>query len=128
MTLAMESAARNAKESQERFDGERERLAAAEENMRKMLDKVNQEAKNVETAIEDLKRAQVEMEGGVDDKLMSLKSGGIVKQATLVGTLLFSLRSFVEGVAYLGGDATHFMPAVIQGVIAVVCFIVFLLL
>lgn len=128
MALAMESAARNAKVSQDRINDEQERLAAAEDNMRKMLDKVNQEAKNVEAAIEDLKRAQLEMEGGVDDKLMSLKSGGIIKQATLVGTLLFSLRSFVEGVAYLGGDATHLMPAVLQGVVAVVCFIVFLVL
>jgi hypothetical protein len=110
------------------MDVEQERLAAAEATMRKLLEKVNKETKNVETAIEDLRKAQIDTEGGVDDKLMSLKSGGIVKQATLVGTLLFSLRSFVEGVAYLGGDTTHLLPATVQGAIAIVCLIAFLFL
>ena len=128
MALAKESATRNAKKSQERIDEDQQRLAAAENNMRKMLERVNQETRNVESAIEDLKQAQVELEGGVDDKLSDLRSGGIVKQATLVGTLLFSLRSVVEGIAYLGGDATHLMPAVIQGAIAVVCLIAFIFL
>jgi len=128
MELAKETAARNAKQSQDRMDVEQERLAAAEANMRKLLEKVNQETKNVEMAIEDLRQAQVDIQGGVDDKLTSLKSGGIIKQATLVGTLLFSVRSLAEGVVYLGGDATHLMPAVVQGVIAVVCLIAFLFL
>jgi hypothetical protein len=95
--------------------------------MRKMLDKVNQETRNVESAIEDLKKAQIDTEG-VGDQLVSLKSGGIVKQGTLVGTLLFTFRSVVEGTAYLAGDTTHLMPAVIQGAIAVVCLIAFLFL
>ena len=128
MELAKETATRNAKKSQDRMDVEQERLAAAEANMRKLLEKVNQETKNVETAIEDLRQAQIDTEGGVDDQLMSLKSGGIVKQATLVGTLLFSLRSFVEAAAYLGGDSTHLMPAIIQGAIAIVCLIAFVVM
>lgn len=128
MELAKESAARNAKKSQDRIEVEQERLAAAEANMRKLLDKVNQETRNVETAIEDLRKAQTDTEGGVDDQLMSLKNGGIVKQATLVGTLLFSLRSVAEGVAYVGGDTAHLMPAVVQGAIAIVCLIAFLFL
>lgn len=128
MALAKESANRNAEKSQKRIDEEQERLAAAEQTMKKMLSRVNQETRNVEAAIEDLKKAQTDMEGGVDDQLVRLKSGGIVKQATVVGTLLFSLRSFVEGAAYLAGDATHFMPAVVQGAIAVACLIAFLIL
>jgi len=128
MALAKESATRDAKQSEGRMNEEQERLAAAERTMKKMLEKVNQETKNVETAIEDLKKAQAEMEGGVDDKLISLKAAGIVKQATLVGTLLFSLRSAAEGIAYLGGDATHLMPAVIQGVVAIICLVAFLFL
>jgi hypothetical protein len=128
MELAKKTATRNAKQSQDRIDVEQERLAAAEANMRKLLEKVNQETKNVETAIADLRQAQLDTEGGVDDQLMSLKSGGIVKQATLVGTLLFSLRSFVEAAAYLGGDATHLMPAIIQGAIAIVCLIAFVVM
>jgi hypothetical protein len=128
MELAKETATRNAKQSQDRIDVEQERLAAAEANMRKLLKKVNQETKNVETAIEDLRQAQIDIEGGVDDQLVSLKSGGFVKQATLVGTLLFSFRSFVEVAAYFGGDATHLMPAIIQGAIAIVCLIAFVFL
>ena len=128
MALAVENAARNAKLSQDRIDDNQERLAAAEENMRKMLVKVNQETRNVEAAIEDLKRAQVDLQGGVDDKLMSLKRGGFAKQATLVGALLFGLRSIVESFAFVGGDPTHMIPAMLQGAIAVVCFLAFVVL
>ena len=128
MALAKAQAERNAKQSQERIDEDQERLAMAERNMRKMLAKVNEETQNVEAAIEDLRKAQEDMNGGVDDKLVTLKSGGIVKQATLVGTLLFSLRSFVEGVAYLAGDASHLMPAIAQGIIAIICLVAFVFL
>lgn len=110
------------------MDDEQERLDTAEKNMKKMLEKVNEETRNVEAAIEDLKNAQGKMEGGVDDKLISLKSGGVIKQATLVGTLLFSLRSVVEAVAYLGGDTTYLMPALVQGAVAVACLVAFLFL
>ena len=96
--------------------------------MRKMLDRVNEETKNVEAAIEDLKKAQEESETGLENQLSGLKSGGIIKQATLVGTLLFSLRSAAETVAYLGGDTSHLMPAIIQAAIAVVCLIGFIFL
>lgn len=128
MALAVESAARNAKLSQDRIDDNQERLAAAEENMRKMLGKVNQETRNVEAAIEDLKRAQIDLEGGVDDKLMNLKSGGLAKQATLVGALLFAFRSIVEGFALVGGDDAHLIPAILQGAIAIACFVAFVVL
>mmetsp|Transcript_69912 Transcript_69912/g.202633 ORF Transcript_69912/g.202633 Transcript_69912/m.202633 type:complete len:344 (-) Transcript_69912:701-1732(-) len=128
MALAVENAVRNAKLSQDRIDDNQERLAAAEENMRKMLAKVNQETRNVEAAIEDLKRAQVDLQGGVDDKLMNLKRGGFAKQAALVGALLFGLRSIVETVAFVGGDAVHLIPAMFQGTIAVVCFVAFIVI
>ena len=128
MALAVENSARNAKLSQDRIDDNQERLAAAEENMRKVLAKVDQETRNVEAAIEDLKRAQVDLQGGVDDKLMHLKRGGFVKQATLVGASLFGLRSIVEGIALVGGDTTHFIPAMLQCAIAVVCFVAFVAL
>jgi hypothetical protein len=76
----------------------------------------------------DLKKAQEDSEGGVETQLSGLKSGGIVKQTTLVGTLLFSFRSAVEGVAYFGGDASHLLPAIVQDAIAVVCLVAFLFL
>jgi len=96
--------------------------------MEKMLAKVNEETKNVEDAIEDLKRAQVEMDGGVDSQLSSLKSGGIIKQASLVGTLLFTLRSGIDGVAFIAGDSSHLLPATVQAAIAVVCLVAFIFL
>lgn len=128
MALAKESAERNSKESAERIEEDQQRLAIAEDNMKKMLAKVNEETKNVEAAIEDLKKAQAETESGLENQLSGLKSGGIVKQATLVGTLLFSLRSAAEGVAYLGGDASHLLPAIVQAAIAVVCLVAFFFL
>eukprot|EP00980_Cylindrotheca_fusiformis_P012721 scaffold3108_cov152-Cylindrotheca_fusiformis.AAC.12 len=119
--LAESSAMRSSKESDDRMREDEQRLAQAETNMRKMLAKVNAETKNVESAIEDLKNAQAESEGSVDGRLIDLKSGGLVKQATLVGTLLFSIRSIIEGIAFLSGDPTHLLPAVIQGGIALLC-------
>jgi hypothetical protein len=128
MQLAKESAERNSKKTQAMLDEDKIRLANAEGTMRKMLSKVNAETKNVEGAIEDMKRVQEEMGTGVEGQLSGLKSGGIVKQATLVGTVLFSLRSLVEGSAVLGGDATHLLPAVVQAAIAVTCLVAFLFL
>lgn len=124
--LAASSALRNSKVSEERIRQDEQRLAVAEGNMKKMLAKVNTETKNVEQAIADLRNAQTEMDGGVDGRLIDLKSGGLVKQATLVGTLLFSLRSVVDGIAFLSGDPTHLIPAIIQGGIALVCLAVFI--
>lgn len=126
MALAKESAERNAKKSRDKISEDEERLAAAEDNMRKMLAKVNEETNNVELAIEDLKQVQADMDGGVDDKLNSLKSGGIVKQATLVGALLFTLRSGTDAILYIGGDASHLLPAMVQAGIALVCFVAFM--
>lgn len=124
--LAASSAMRTSKESEAKIREDEERLAAAESNMKKMLAKVNVETKNVEQAIEDLRTAQEESESGVDNQLLDLKSGGLVKQATLVGTLLFSLRSVVDGIAFLSGDPSHLLPAIIQGGIALVCLAVFI--
>ena len=100
----------------------------AQGNMRKMLDKVNEETKSVEDAIEDLKRAQAESEGGIDSQLVDLKSGGLVKQAALTGALLFTFRSGVETIAFASGDVSHALPALIQGTIAIACIVGFIFL
>lgn len=128
MSLAKESAERNAKASQAKIDEDEQRLAMAEANMRKMLTRVNQETRNVEDAIEDLKRAQKDSEGGLDGQLSSLKSGGVVKQAALAGALLFTLRSGVDTIVFLGGDASHAFPAVLQGALAIICILGFVFL
>lgn len=128
MSLARESAERNAKASQAKIDQEEQRLALAEANMKKMLARVNQETRNVEDAIEDLKRAQEESEGGLDGQLSSLKSGGVVKQAALAGALLFTLRAGVDIIGFLGGDSSHAFPALVQGALAILCIVGFIFL
>lgn len=64
--------------------------------MKKILQKVDAETKSVEAAIDDLKAAQQEIDGSMDSQLIDLKKGGLVKQATLVGTFLFSLRAVTD--------------------------------
>src|SRR5210317_609076 len=118
MELAQASAARNSKATEDKIREDEERLAAAESNMKNLLKKVSVETKNVEAAIEDLKAAQKEIDGGMDSQLIDLKKGGLVKQATLVGTLLFSLRAVTDGIAFVAGDTSHLLPAIIQSGIA----------
>lgn len=117
--MAKASAERNA---QARLDAEvnnDERLQVAQASMEKMLAKVNAETLEVEQAVRDLKAAQEEMSA---DPLYQLKSGGIVKQGALVGTVLFAGRAIGEVLAMTGpnGDV-HTLPALIQGAIALVC-------
>jgi hypothetical protein len=128
MALARQSAERNSKASQAKIAEDEQRLALAEENMKKMLAKVSQETRNVEEAIEDLKRAQEQAEGGLDSQLSDLKTGGLVKQASLAGALLFTMRSVFETIGFVGGDPSHAMPALIQGALAIACFVAFLFL
>ena len=96
--------------------------------MKKMLTRVNAETKNVEVAIEDLKRAQEDTEGGIDTQLVDLKSGGLVKQAALAGALLFTFRGGAEAIGFIGGDPSHALPALIQGALAILCIVGFIFL
>ena len=103
-------------------------MEMAQGNVKKMLTKVNAETKAVEDAIEDLKVAQQESEGGIDTQLVGLKNGGLVKQAALAGSLLFTLRSGSEVVGFLAGDPSHALPALIQGALAIACIVGFVFL
>ena len=82
-----------------------------------MLKRVNAETAEVAAAVEDLKRAQTDLD---KDFLFRLKNGGIVKQSALVGLVLFSVRSIVDSVASFG-DESHLVPALAQGAIAILC-------
>lgn len=126
--LAKEQAERNSKANLEKTEEYGKRMDFAQGNMKKMLKRVNEESKNVEDAIEDLKLAQAETEGGIDSQLVDLKSGGLVKQAALTGALLFTFRSGVETIAFIGGDPSHALPALIQGAIAIACIVGFIFL
>jgi hypothetical protein len=126
--LARQSAERSAKVSQAKIQEDEQRLAFAEANMKKMLTKVNEETRNVEEAIAGLKRAQEESEGGLNGQLSSLKSGGLVKQSALAGAFLFTMRAGVDLVGYLGGDPSFAFPALLQGVLAIICIVGFIFL
>lgn len=126
--LAKEQAERNSLANLEKIEENEKRMEVAQGNMKKMLDKVNDETRAVEEAIEDLKRAQAATEGGIDSQLVDLKSGGLVKQAALAGGLLFTLRSGAETIAFLAGDPSHALPALIQGALAIACIIGFVFL
>lgn len=128
MALAQQQADRNARATQQKMDDDEKRMAVAEANMERLLSKVNAETKNVERAIEELKQAQEDAQGGIDGKLSNLKTGGFSKQAALAGTMLFTLRSGIEVIASVGGDPTHIVPAIIQGGLAIVCLAAFLFL
>lgn len=116
--LAQQSAERSAEKAMIATKVERARMDQAEASMVKMIGRVNKEAGEVERAVDDLKKAQ---EGMSRDPIMKLASGSIVKQASLAGTILFTLRSGVDTVAMLGGDASHAIPALLQGAIALAC-------
>jgi len=126
--LAKEQAERNSKTSLDRIEETEKRMEVAQGNMKKMLDKVNAETQAVENAIDDLRNAQTASEGGIDDQLVSLKTGGLAKQAALAGGLLFTLRSGAETIAFLSGDPSHVLPALIQGALAIACIVGFIFL
>ena len=123
--LAKASAAQNAQDAVDGMEDDARRLAQAEASMEGMLRRVDRERADVERAVEDLKAAQAEVD---KDFLFKLKSGGIVKQFSFVGFLLFSLRSIVDTAAGLGGDPSHMPAALVQGAIALACAAVFFLL
>jgi ABC-type methionine transport system ATPase subunit len=104
------------------------RVALASESMEKMLKRVEKETMEVERAVEELKEVQASMDQNAVGRLSGLRSGGLVKQGALVGALLFSVRSVVEIIAYSGGDASHLLPAIVQGAIAVACLVVLVFL
>ena len=99
------------------------RLANAEAAMVAMLDRVNSETAQVKKATSDLLNAQTELD---NDPIMKLRKGGIPKQASLVGFLLFSFRSIADTIAAFN-DESLLAAALVQGVIALACAAVFFL-
>ncbi len=109
----------SAKARNNALKNEEQRLAEAEGSVSRLLNKVKEETLEVEKAMEDLQKAQEQL---LDDPLMKaaeLRSGGIVKTASLAGALLFSFRSVGELIV---ADPT---AAAIQAVIAVACAVYF---
>jgi hypothetical protein len=103
-------------------------LQNAERNIQTILQRVNVETSNLEQAVEDLNAANRQIE---NDFVWKLKRGGIPKQAALAGLLLFSVRSIGESITAVSSvvdSEAHLYAALIQGVVAMVCAVVFFLL
>jgi hypothetical protein len=116
--FAQKSSEKSAERAISATQVEKARMAQAEDSMVKMISRVNKESAEVERAVEELKEAQKDMSS---DPVMKLASGSILKQASLAGLILFTLRSGIDTVAMLGGDASHAFPALLQGAIALAC-------
>ena len=94
------------------------------------MKRVDVETSNLEKAVVDLNAANSQIE---NDFIWKLKRGGIPKQAALAGLLLFSVRSILESVTAVSSVAAidseaHLYAALVQGVIAMVCAVIFFLL
>lgn len=102
------------------------RFANAERGMELMLDCVREEKVQVERAMADLQSANDKL----DQSLVSrLQKGGLPKQASFVGFLLFAVRSLSDSVTLLvSGDESYLAAALIQGIVAFVCAAVFFLI
>jgi hypothetical protein len=115
--LARASASKNAQKEIDMLSNDSRRLDQAEASISSMLQRVNRETAGVSRAVEDLQRAQSELD---KDFLFKLKNGGIAKQGALVGFVLFSIRSIVDQIASFG-DESHMTAALAQGAIAIIC-------
>mmetsp|Transcript_31391 Transcript_31391/g.66859 ORF Transcript_31391/g.66859 Transcript_31391/m.66859 type:complete len:446 (-) Transcript_31391:388-1725(-) len=104
---------------------EQQRISEAEESVTRLIQKVAKETDEVQKAMNDLELAKNEASGGgsIEDTAIDLKQGGLIKQASLVGGLLFGSRAVTETILVVGspyGDE-HFVPAIIQAVVALAC-------
>lgn len=116
--FARESAKKSVAKTQAATKSDQARMDQAEDAMVQMISKVNRETAEVEQAVEQLRQAQNSMDS---DPIMKVLGGGLVKQAALAGAILFTLRSGADTISMLGGDSVLAAPALIQGVLALVC-------
>lgn len=107
--------------------------------MATILKRVDVETTNLEKAVADLNAANRYIEE--NDIIWKLKRGGIPKQAALVGLLLFSVRSILESITVVSSavttttttipamdSETHLYGALLQGVVAMICAVIYFLL
>lgn len=107
-----------------------ELLAEAEGSISKLLEKVNKETLEVEAAVRDLELVKQQMDSSAFTKISNLKQAGIVKQSTLVLSLLFAVRSATELVLIPAGSGdaeSHLVAAAVQGAIALGCALIYFL-
>ena len=106
------------------------RLQNAERSIETILRRVDVETANLEKAVQDLNMANQQID---NDFIWKLKRGGFPKQAALAGLLLLSVRSIWESIIAVStittvDSETHLYAALVQGVMAMVCAVIFFLL
>ncbi|KAL7537362.1 hypothetical protein ACHAWF_005740 [Thalassiosira exigua] len=116
------------KRGMEYLESEKQRISEAEESVTRLIQKVAKETEEVQKAMVDLELAKDEASGkggggSLEDTAIDLKRGGLIKQASLVGGLLLGSRAVTETIMVLGSPygEEHFVPAVVQAVIALAC-------
>lgn len=110
------------------IESEKQRISEAEESVTRLIQKVAKETDEVQKAMDDLEAAKDDASGqgsagSIENTAIDLKKGGLVKQASLVGGLLFGSRAVTETILVLGspyGDE-HFVSAIVQAAIALAC-------
>ena len=115
------------------IEAEERRLVEAEESVSRLVSKVRQETQEVEKAVLNLKDTQEKMSEDPLLQAAALKRAGILKQAALIGAMLFTFRSLGDlgsmlssmGSSSDGLIASHGYAAAIQGIIALVCAVYF---
>lgn len=118
--LARASAERSIQRAESAMAVDQARMDAARNSVSRIMDRVKNEEEQVQIALNELQKAQAEMNQDPLMKLSDLKSGGIVKQGALVGALLFGLRAVTETLAIYDGES-HAAAALIQGALALAC-------
>ena len=104
------------------FKESEQRLADAEQSVSRLMNTVSKETAEVEKALADLEREKAKLDSSPLTKIAGLKEGGIVKQMSFVGLVLFSLRTVTELLQIAGPyGESHAAAAAIQGVIALAC-------
>lgn len=113
---------------------EKQRISEADESVSRMIRAVASRTDDVQKAMEELELAKNQASGGkggsgsIEETALTLKKGGIIKQASLVGGLLFGSRAFTETILVLNSQygEEHFIPALAQLFIALACATYFL--
>jgi hypothetical protein len=113
---------------------EKQRISEADESVSRMIRAVASRTNDVQKAMEELELAKNQASGGkggsgsIEETALTLKKGGIIKQASLVGGLLFGSRAFTETILVLNSPygEEHFLPALAQLFIALACAAYFL--
>lgn len=119
------------KQGLEYLETEKQRISEAERSVSRLIQKVAKETDEVQKAMEDLELAKNEASSGsIENRAIDLKKGGLIKQASLVGGLLFGSRAVTETILIVSspyGDE-HFLPACVQAAIALACAACFFLM